>query len=112
MNQLVELLNWVGLIVLVVSAAGAFIIAARRPGKADQKTLPRLFIELATFGSAIVVSIGLGSPAWFEALGTQKIFLLLLAFSALMHAIQYIASVVSPVRDSDGEDMNLGKPTK
>ena len=104
-----SLLNLVAPSLVVAAALIAYGVTFFRQGFTNEKGLPRLFLEILTIGSAFFVLVGIAFPGFFAALAEQKFFLMILAFSTLMHAIQYIANVVSP---SHTDDSNLGNSRK
>ena len=105
----VSLLNLMAPLLVVAAALVTYGITVFRSELANEKGLPRLFLEILTVGSAIFVLVGIFLPSWFSALAEQKFFLMILAFSTLMHAIQYVANIVSPIGDDEAK---LGKSAK
>ena len=72
----------------------------------DRNRLSSLFLETFTLFAAIMVLAGAFVPRYFDELGDNRTFLIVVSLSAVLHAISSVASVITDARSRAHPDPN------
>lgn len=72
----------------------------------DRNRLSSLFLETFTLFAAVMVLAGAFVPRYFDELGANRTFLIVVSLSAVLHAISSVASMITEAKSRAHTDSN------